>query len=427
MPSFTRRLVLCTTLLAPPALAGQRPVADTLARPLHAAERYLDAALAPRARDDRRTLGWLPVAWYSDHGGMTVALRLRSTYRNLADRHQLLLGWSTGLASPEDRTAKTLQASLTLHNPLATWHPGLDQRLHLFRLDGRSGVAVSVSHRERIGASLRWLAVQDAHYLDSLTWNVGGTVELPVWVERESVIGGWRLLSRATVTGAVEYRRPGDGITTRHRYDMQPWARMNVEVTAHRAISGAVALGLRANHAAVFSADPVLPQRRLFVAGADPYEQLANPFLRSVGAPLVRGGMAGHWHAPGGGNLRGFDGAISTDRLTALNVEVVATLLSPAPKLLSRIAVVGFGDVARLGAARGIGGDSDALILRPALRRTLLDAGVGLRMTHRLGGVTFESRMELPFYVNESHWAASGRQERVSARRWLIGLAPVIR
>lgn len=368
-----------------------------------------------------------PDAWYNDPGGVTLGVALRGPARRDATRDRLAVGWSTGIFSPRETTVQTLQLSLALHDPLASRGLALDHRFDLFRLDGRGGVALSLSHRGRVGASLGWLAVQDAHFLDSLTWNVGGTVELPVWVELPGELGAWQLRGRGTVTGAVEYRRPGDGITTRHRYDVQPWAKVDLELTAHRAISGALELGLRTVHAAVLSADPVLPQRRLFVAGADPYQQFNNPFLRSVGAPLVRGGMAGHWHAPGGGNLRGFDGAIATDRLTALNIEVVATLLRPATTLLSRVALVGFGDVARLGESRGIGGDSDALILRPALRRTLLDAGVGVRMTHRLGGVTFESRFELPLYVNDSPWAASGRQERVSARRWLVGLGPVIR
>jgi hypothetical protein len=387
-------LLLALALLQAPALAGQRP---------------------------------MPFAWYNDQGGLTLGAYLTTPRTERGDRHSLFLGWSTGLLSPNDQTIETLQASLSLQNPLSMRGRGLDHRLDAFRLDGRSGLAIGVSHRGEIGASLRWLAVHDDRFLDRRLWDVGGTLELPLWIERRGTVGEWTLRGRTTVTGAVEYRRPGDGITTRTRYDMQPWASLSLEGSASRPLTARISVAGRLAHASTFSADPLLPQRRVFAAGADPYQQMANPFLRALGAPLVRGGMAGHWHQPGGGNLRGFDRAISSNHVTALNIEVTATLLRSNTPIVSRVAVVGFGDVARLSSARGVGGDAGSLALLAPLRRTLLDAGVGLRMTHTLFGTTFESRLELPFYVNDSPWAASEPGDRLSARRWVIGIAPVIR
>ncbi len=394
MTRISPAFLLALALLHAPRLAGQRP---------------------------------LPFAWYNDPGGLTLGAHLATSRTERGDRHQLFVGYSTGLLSPRDPTIKTLQASLSLRNPLAKRGRGPDHQLEAFRLDGRSGVAIAVSHQERIGATLRWLAVHDDRFLDPRLWDVGGTLELPVWVEREGTVGEWTLRGRTTLTGAVEYRRPGDGITTRTRYDMQPWASLSLEGSAARAITSRVRFASRLSHASTFSADPLLPQRRLFAAGADPYQQMANPFLRSLGAPLVRGDMSGHWHEPGGGNVRGFDQAISSNHVTAINVEVVATLLRPNTPLLSRVAVVGFGDLAYLGADRGVGGDVGALALRAPLCRSLFDAGAGVRLTHTLFGTTFESRIELPFYVNDSPWAASEPGDRISARRWLIGIAPVIR
>jgi len=385
--------LLALVLVNAPAMAGQRP---------------------------------LPDAWYNDPGGVTLGVQLRSSATERGERHTLRLGWSTGLFSPRDQTIETLQASLTLENPFRLRGRDLEQRMELFRLDGRSGASASIGQRERFGASLRWLAVHDDRFLDAQLWDVGGTLELPVWLERRGTVGAWQTRARGTLTGAVEYRRPGDGITTRTRYDMQPWASAQLDVTAQRPITGAISLGVRASHASLMSADPVLPQRRLFVAGADPYEQMANPFLRAVGAPLVRGEMAGHWHAAGGGNVRGFDAAISSNHRTAVNVEVVATVLQREAAWLSRVALVAFADAARLGEARGIGGDTESLVLRAPLRRTLVDAGVGVRMQHRIRGVAFESRVELPFYVNDAAWASTQRTERVSLSRWLVGIAPVI-
>lgn len=368
----------------------------------------------------------LPDAWYNDPGGLTLGVQLRSQASERGGRHTLRLGWSSGLLSPRDATIKTLQASLTFENPFRLGGRDIEQRLDLFRLDGRSGASASIGQRERVGASLRWLAVHDDRFLDAEQWDVGGTLELPVWLERRGAVGAWQTRARGTLTGAVEYRRPGDGITTAMRYDMQPWARADIEVTAQRPLTGAVSLGVRVSHASLVSADPVLPQRRLFVAGADPYQQMANPFLRAVGAPLVRGDMAGHWHPAGGGNLRGFDAALSSNHRTAMNVELLATLMRRPAASLSRIAVVAFVDAARLGVQRGIGGDTESLVLRAPLRRTLVDAGVGVRMQHRIRGVAFESRVELPFYVNDAAWASTQRTERLSLSRWLVGIAPVI-
>jgi|CXWL01.1.fsa_nt_gi hypothetical protein len=367
-----------------------------------------------------------PDAWYNDAGGLTVGARLRTPRTERGDQHTLRLGWSTGLLSPRSQTIKTLQASLTLENPFHLRGHDVEQRIELFRLDGRSGASVSIGQQERFGAALRWVAVHDDRFVANPTWEVGGTVELPMWLERHGTIGAWQTRARGTVTGGVEYRRPGDGIATRTRYDMQPWGKLAFEATAHRALSDKLTLAIRAAHASLFSADPLLPQRRLYVAGADPYQQLANPFLRADGAPLVRGEMAGHWHEAGGGNLRGFDPSLSTNHLTSVNVELVATILQPKTQLLSRIALVGFGDAARLGGERGVGGP-ESLALRVPVRRMLVDVGAGLRFSHRLFGMKFESRLELPFYVNDSPWAASEPMDRVSATRWLIGIAPVIR
>ncbi len=394
MTILTTRCLLIAALCAPATLGAQRPFPD---------------------------------AWYNDAGGLTLGVRLRTPLTEHGDRHTLRLGWSTGLLSPRDTTVKTLQASLTLENPFRIQRLDVTQRIDLFRLDGRSGASISIAQRDRVGVALRWVAVHDDRFVAGPTWEVGGTVELPVWIERHGTIGAWQTRARGTVTGGIEYRRPGDGITTRTRYDLQPWGKLALEAIARRTLSSRVELAMRGAHASLFSADPLLPQRRLFVAGADPYEQLANPFLRADGAPLVRGEMAGHWHEAGGGNLRGFAPSLSTNHLTSVNVEVVATIAQPRTPLLSRVAIVAFGDAARLGGERGPGGDGTSLALLLPVRRMLVDAGAGLRLTHRLFGMEFTSRLELPFYVNDSPWAASEPMDRVSAKRWLIGIAPVIR
>ena len=132
------------------------------------------------------------------------------------------------------------------------------------------------------------------------------------------------------------YTRPAGGFTTEKRYDAQPYARPELLATATRSLNARTSLKLRGYAAAVFSKDPVLSQRRIFIAGADPYQTLSNPFLRSGGAPL-RDDCWCRWHTPGGGNLRGFNQSFSTNRLVAVNAEVETTLLRTKHALASRV------------------------------------------------------------------------------------------
>lgn len=380
--------------------------------------------LAPVIAGAQEPITVRPTAWYNDAGGVTLGARFG---RSLGTgRATLLTGWSTGLAAPGDAPVRQPQLGFSWRDPLQVPGSRVERRVDGSYLDGRSVIAISARDGDRLGYSLRWLAVHDDRFLDPAQWDVGGTLELPVWLGREGTHGDWLLGARGSATGAVEYRRPGDGITTERRYDMQPWARGELMLSARRPI-GAFALGVQLRHAATIARDPILPQRRLFVAGADPYQEFDNPFVRSAGAPLVRGEMAGHWHSAGGGNLRGFDRALSADRLTTLNVEIARTIFTSSRPIISQLSIVLFGDAGWLGAERGVGGESASLALRVPVKEFLMDAGAGIRGRHTLFGFSFTSRLELPLYVNDAPWAASSTGERLSATRWLIGIAPVIR
>src|SRR5258708_24553223 len=109
-------------------------------------------------------------------------------------------------------------------------------------------------------------------------------------------------MGRLSVRGGVVYRYPGVGVVSSNRYDVDAYSRSEVE--------GRVAFPLWSrSHASVrlyaggyASATPPPLQRRIMLAGADPYETFTNPLLRSTGALFVRPGF--HYHASGGPNLR---------------------------------------------------------------------------------------------------------------------------
>jgi hypothetical protein len=102
-----------------------------------------------------------------------------------------------------------------------------------------------------------------------------------------------------------------------------------------------------------------------------------------------------HYHAPGGGNLRGIDPRVSTTALVGFNFELERTLWTrSSSRLFNRF---GFGVFTDL--AHGIGGDDQPLTGEPI--RFLADAGLGLRAYHQIGDTRFTTRFDFPFYISK--------------------------
>src|SRR6266550_411470 len=89
------------------------------------------------------------------------------------------------------------------------------------------------------------------------------------------------------------------------------------------------------------ASDPVR-QRRISIAGADPYETFSNPFLRSQGAWLVRPDF--HYQAPGGANLRGFRPDLGGRWAVGLNLEATPWVLRRDQGILRGLALEAFAD-----------------------------------------------------------------------------------
>jgi hypothetical protein len=396
---------------------------------------YLDTYFSPQASRDRLTIGLMPTLWYNDVGGVTLGLHTRDDYLGMFEQNAVSEFCGVRHFGSASGDLDTCGFSVTLGNP--TWWriPNVSEKLNVFRYEGRAGASVEMERVKSahsgfgptytVGGSLQWLATYDLSYLPTTLWDDGGSAEASAWWGVANAHGNWKLDFTAKVVGGVMYRSPGGGFTTVNRYDAQVYARPEVTATATRDLGKRTTLGVRVYGAGVFSADPVLSQRRIFIAGADPYQSMANPFVRSVGAPLLRDDCWCRWQTPGDGNLRGFNQSLSTDRLLAVNVELHTTLMQPKTKLLSRVALALFGDGAYTGASRGIGGvgDSTGLVV-PA--RGLADAGVGLRLTHRVGSVTWTSRLDFPLFVSDAQWAFAHRLGDVGANRLIVSFSPVI-
>ena len=405
-------------------LAAERPTHD-----------YLDTWFTPQVRRDALTLGIMPTIWYNDDGGATIGIRTHTDY--LGQFEQNTSSVFCGVRNFDiHHDSDSCGFSISLGNPVWWRIPNVSQQLTAFRYEGRTGAGLRIERSRAahlgfgpthtMGVSVNWLATYDMSYLPATLWDNGGSVEGALWWGIADTRGSWNLNASAKAAGGVFYRNPGGGITTTNRYDAEAYARPELVATAARPVGKRSTLRLRGYAAAVFSADPALSQRRIFVAGADPYQVMSNAFVRSVGAPLLRDDCWCRWHTPGDGNLRGYNQAFSSDRLAAVNVELETTVFRTKRPLLSRVGLTLFGDGGYVGNTRGIGGVGDATFLAPS-DHWLADAGLGVRATQRIGRTTWTSRVDFPAFVSDPQYAFAHRLTQFGLNRVLVSFSPVIR
>jgi hypothetical protein len=155
----------------------------------------------------------------------------------------------------------------------------------------------------------------------------------------------------------------------------------------------------------------------MYFQGADPLQQLYNPFLRSRGALLV--GEDFHYHVPGGGGVRGIDRRVSAASLTSFNLEVERTVLArPSGHLFNRVGIAGFSDI-----AQQLGGTTPPA---SGVIKLLADAGVGIRADHRIGDTSFTTRLDFPLYVSRPELAQDRSPgDDQFAFRWTFSFQPV--
>ncbi|HEY4319817.1 MAG TPA: M1 family metallopeptidase [Gemmatimonadales bacterium] len=397
---------------------------------------YVSDYANDRIARDRLTLGFAPALWYNDVGGVTLGLRSNSDYLGRFEQATTMESCSTGAGVDQPLRHKECDFTLSLVNPIWWRMANVTQRITAFRVEGRTGAGVSVERVEHphqgfgpaytTGISANWTATYDLAYLPPELWDNGGTGEGAVWAGIQDSRGGWQLGATARAAGGIMYGHPGDGVTAAHNYDAQSYVRPEITLTASRAMGHRTTLAVRGYAAGVFSADPVLSQRRIFVAGADPYATTFDPLLRSVGSPFNRTDCWCRWHTPGDGNLRAYDQALSTDRLATINAELQVRALTTRHHWLSAVGVVLFGDAGYLGEQRGIGGIGDSTAAGVVPDRWLADAGIGVRLTQQVGTLHWVTRIDVPFYASDPALAFAHRQQAVNPGRLLVSFSPVM-
>jgi hypothetical protein len=366
------------------------------------------------ARRDRLVSALLPVAWSNDYGGVTLALRQRSNYLGRFER-----GFSLASLGLDGDATHRKGVYLRIENPVRAAQRRTESSIAGWSVEGRAGIAISVDRSLRrhvsfgpdphAGFDAIWMATTDLGYLDRDHWDDAGTIEAGPWVsttwERGTI--GWQ--ARLGVRGGVVYRYPGAGVVSTNRYDFEPFARATGDLSLLKPFWLKSFLRVRVFGGAYVADNGPPLQRRIPIAGADPYETFTNPLLRSRGALFAREGF--HYHAPGNANLRAFRPDLGGRWAVGVNIEGT----KPLRRNVAFEAFLDLGVVDTLAVPSAPAGKSYT---------TLYDAGVGLVTRHRVRDLNWVFRLEFPFVVNRSDYAAdwSGTTEGRFAFRWQISL-----
>jgi hypothetical protein len=191
------------------------------------------------------------------------------------------------------------------------------------------------------------------------------------------------------------------------------YGRVVLEASARIPLGRVLTGAVRVFAGATVSADSAPRQRRIPIAGGDAYRRYDSPFLRSTGSLLVGSGF--FYHFPGGAGVRGLDPRLSSDRALGATAEIEYALAATGQGMLGRVSLAAFGDWAM--------GNGDLDSGHNGLR-AVGDAGVGVRMSHRIGGTRFMTRLDFPLWVSQPRLAHDDRPDRAVGFRWSVSFAP---
>ncbi len=378
-------------------------------------QRFGWSATTP-ARRDRLVVNWLPLAWFNDAGGLTLGFQSRSNYLGRFELNQAQFTWPTGSLAGGGTLARGRWRPdyyLSLRNPVTSRAPRRETEAASWSVEGRTGERLAMSRdlspsfvgpvHASAGMAFTLMTVTDARYLDRSRWGDVNTAELSAWTSRSTDLEGGGSSSRVELTFGAAFAPHGAGLACNPGGTVCAQSRPGIGgntygrglAQSRRSVSiGAIDLSFRAVAAGTLGGSAVPLQRRIFLAGADPYETFTDPFLRSAGALFARNGV--HYQAPGGGDLRGLGPATSASWLVGFGAEAGWRLFArPERSLFRTVSVAAFVDGALV--------DGNALG-----RNAAGDAGFGLRATHRVGPTSFVTRVDFPLLVTRPVAAVAG-------------------
>jgi hypothetical protein len=359
----------------------------------------IDWPFLTQADRDRALSLWLPMAWYSRPGGLNAGFRNRAHYLDLVDRFEggvvLPTVDSSGARDWYQRSQLWFRFEnpyLSLMNrPAMGWHGGVA------RLD--DVLNVDIGHRrERLGVRRSKLTDVSATYTltqgqellpeswigNSTAWSIdlagrsrdqwGSSEANHVFVESHAVLGVCRDCrygkAEASIGGSIS-------LSQQARFSLR-------------------AYGARSSA----SRDSIPKHRALYVSAADPVSTFRNHWWRPRESIFKQRDVG--WLPLGGAALRGYHWSVTSPELVAVNVE-----------LAHRVGAIQ-GEIGELDISLGAFGDAGY-----ESKRSLIDAGFGVKVRGRFFDQPVNLRLDFPIYVSRPALAINGRSDNV-APRWVI-------
>jgi hypothetical protein len=377
-----------------------------------------DTFFSEPAFQDRRVYSVAPTFWRNDASDATIGVRIRTNYQGRYDRWTLWL--LRGVSGAEHTTSGALDGYVKWENPLFLRSDGSSQSLELWSQEGTVGARLVLSRVHRRTSSsatgrhsgwlAQWVATAQTNFLDDAMWENAGTVEVGRFDDWQLATWGSRWSVQLDYRAGLTYSKPSTTTT-----DPKPFGRITGSGSIRKPVLG-FEIGIRAFAGAYIADDPPVRQLRIPINGADPYETLGNPFIRTQGALLASSDII--YHSPGNGNLRGFRPGIGGRWMVGGSVEVERSIVERDRGFFRGAALMAFADGALV--------DTLAVSSNFADGATpVSDAGVGARFGFHVGDISFPVRVEFPFFVSEpalAHERVPG-SERLDFR-WLISFQP---
>jgi len=363
----------------------------------------------------------LPTLWWNDLSDVTVGVWARLNYEKTHNR--LTVAVQRGFGGVEDATlGESLDFYAEIENPSILPFANVQESIAGWAREGTVGARVRVEFDRpgarsgtglrRLGGDLQWIATREVRFLDRNLWDNAGSVEATAHLAWALQPGRIRATVRTSLGGGIVYRR---GETNASAYDGNPFVRAYGDVVLQSSLAGFELLAR--GYAGAYLGDERPIQRAIPVNGADPYETLANPLVRTAGAPLV--GRDVFYHSPGHANVRGFRPGLAGRWALAANLEVVRPIVSWTGGVLRSVSVVAFFDAAVV----------DTLAIQTFQGRAykpVSDGGGGVRLQFQVWNLRFPLRVEFPIYVSDPVWAHDSEQGLDYVEfRWLVSLQPI--
>lgn len=350
-----------------------------------------------------------PLAWYTDPGGVTPAIRLRTNYQGWLDR------WELGVAIPVrgpdagSNGRGRLQGWVSTQNPSLSSgrRPYIGVAAGAWLLDGVAKLRLSKSwdqsqfhlangQRRFLSLALTTTLPYDTAWMDPLRWEDSRVVDASAeyrWQGR-SPSG---LSARALALGGLVDPQSIAGADTRS------FGRVQAEA------SKVGNFGARSQHSAmlrVFAgvSDRAPVQRSMGLSSLGPTETFGNHLLRGRGAPLARSDV--HYIVPGDAGLRGYSPLLRVRNAASANAQLSTTVYTPRVRsLLPRVSLSAFSDAAWA-----------TLDLPGADGRFFGDAGVGVALRGMLYDQPYTVRVDVPLWTRS---VGSGGDGTVN---WVVSL-----